>query len=65
MKKHHVTFGSIGQHEFYMPTTGKGHSERRDRRRCKHYLPKMKYCMKIGNTCVGPTICRKYSEGSN
>lgn len=59
----HVTFGALGQHEFYLPTTGRGHENRRDRRRCCHYNAEAKYCSKIRNQCVGPTVCMKYHEG--
>lgn len=61
-KGKHVTFGSLGQHEIYLPTTGKGHKNHRDRRKCCHYNTESKYCSKIRNWCVGPTICRKYYE---
>lgn len=59
-KQKHVTFGGLGQHEFYMPTTGKGHTNRRDRKKCEFYFEKTQYCSKIRNSCVGPTICKKY-----
>lgn len=61
-KSKHVTFGAPGQHEFYLPTTGRGHENRRDRRRCCHYYAETKYCSKIRNQCVGPTVCMKYHE---
>ena len=64
-KSRHVTFGALGQHEFYLPTTGRGHENRRDRRRCCHYHAETKYCSKIRNQCVGPTICMKYYEGED
>jgi len=60
-KRNHVTFGGQGQHEFYLPTTGNGHKNRRDRRKCDYYSADSKYCSKIHNQCVGPTVCRKYS----
>lgn len=59
-KQKHVTFGGLGQHEFYMPTTGKGNENRRDRKLCEFYHPETQYCSKIRNRCVGPTICMKY-----
>ena len=62
MKSKHVTFGSQGQHEFYLPRTGEGRIDRRDRRKCIHYCAESKYCCKIHNQCVGPTICMKYQE---
>lgn len=61
-KKKHITFGGVGEHEFYLPTTGKGHKNRRDRKKCKFYLEDMGYCSKIGNRCVGPTTCMKYKS---
>ena len=60
-KHGHVTFGVQGQHEVYLPTTGNGHENRRDRRKCRYYYPDSKYCDKISSFCVGPTICRKYN----
>lgn len=61
MAKHkHVTFGGLGQHEFYMPTTGRGHENRRDRKKCEFYFESTGYCSKIRNQCVGPTVCMKY-----
>ena len=61
MAKHkHVTFGGLGQHEFFLPTTGKGHTSRRDRKLCQFYCADAKYCSKIRNLCVGPTICHKF-----
>ena len=62
MSKKHVTFGGMGQHEFYMPTTGKGYKNRRDRKMCEFYFSGKGYCSKIRNQCVGPTICMKYRE---
>ena len=59
-KKKHVTFGGQGQHEFFMPTTGKGHENRRDRKNCEFYFESSGYCSKIRNQCVGPTVCMKY-----
>ena len=59
-KKKHVTFGGLGQHEFYMPTTGRGHENRRERRKCEFYFESTGYCSKIRNQCVGPTVCMKY-----
>lgn len=56
----HKKFAGRGMHEFYMPTTGKGSKNRRDRRKCSHYNPDSKYCYAINNTCVGPAICKKY-----
>ena len=61
-KSKHVTFGAPGQHEFYLPTTGRGYKNRRDRRRCCHYHAETKYCSKLRNQCVGPTVCMKYHE---
>ena len=61
-KTGHVTFGGIGQHEFYMPTTGDGHQNRRDRRNCRFYMKESKMCSKLFRTCVGPTLCQKYSQ---
>lgn len=43
-----------------MPTTGDGHLNRRDRKRCEYYFEGTQYCSKIRNRCVGPTICKKY-----
>ena len=60
--KKHVTFGGLGQHEFYMPTTGKGHNNRRDRKKCEFYSESTRYCSKIRNQCVGPTVCMKYKS---
>lgn len=60
----HVTFGGMGQHEFYLPTTGRGQKNRRDRRKCTHYYAQSKYCSKIRNLCVGPVLCGKYSEAN-
>lgn len=64
-KKNHVTFGGLGQHEYYAPTTGQGHKNRRDRRRCRHYESETKYCDKLRTSCVGPTLCKKYSPSKN
>lgn len=60
MRKKHVTFGGLGQHEFFLPTTGRGHENRRDRKNCEFYFENSNYCVKIRNTCVGPSTCRKY-----
>ena len=60
-KMNHVTFGGLGQHEYYTPTTDRGHKNRRDRRRCRHYDSDTKYCDKLQTSCVGPTLCKKYS----
>lgn len=61
MAKHkHVTFGGLGQHEVYLPTTGRGQENRRDRKKCEFYFKSTGYCTKIRNKCVGPTICMKY-----
>lgn len=62
LKGKHVTFGGLGQHEFYMPTTGRGNKNRRDRKKCKFYHVETKWCTKIRNLCVGPTLCMKYRE---
>ena len=64
-KKNHVTFGGLGQHEYYAPTTGQGQQNRRDRRRCRHYDSGTKYCDKLRTHCVGPTLCEKYSPRKN
>ena len=64
-KKSHVTFGGLGQHEYYAPTTGQGQKNRRDRRRCRHYDSETKYCDKLQTSCVGPTLCKKYSPRKN
>ena len=61
-KSKHVTFGGLGQHEFYLPTTGKGHQNRRDRRKCAYYHAETRYCNKIHKPCVGPTLCKKYRQ---
>lgn len=61
-KKKHITFGGLGQHEFYMPTTGRGNKNRRDRKRCEFYFENTGYCTKIRNQCVGPTVCMKYKD---
>lgn len=61
VKSKHVTFGGLGQHEFYLPRTGRGHENRRDRRKCDYYNTSDQYCNKIKNKCVGPTVCMKYS----
>ena len=58
----HVTFGGVGQHEIYLHTTGRGQKNRRDRRKCEHYHATSKYCSKIRSSCVGPVLCKKYSE---
>lgn len=60
--KKHVTFGGLGQHEFYMPTTGRGQNNRRDRKKCEFYSESTGYCSKIRNQCVGPTVCMKYKS---
>lgn len=64
-KKGHVTFGGLGQHEYYAPTTGQGQKNRRNRRRCRHYDAETKYCDKLRTNCVGPTLCKKYSFRKN
>ena len=56
----HKKFAGFGQHEFYMPTTGRGHKNRRDRKKCEFYFESTGYCTKIRNQCVGPTVCMKY-----
>ena len=61
-KKGHVTFGGIGQYEFYMPTTGNGCHNRRDRKNCQFYIKETTWCTKLFQPCVGPTLCRKYSQ---
>ena len=58
-------FAGYAMHEFYMPTTGKGHKNRRDRKKCKFYDCKRDFCIKIFKDCVGPTVCRKYMENSS
>lgn len=63
MANKHVTFGGLGQHEVYLPTTGKGQKNRRDRRNCKFYDSATKNCSKIQNKCVGPAICKKFAAG--
>ena len=56
----HKKFAGFGQHEFYMPTTGRGHKNRRERKDCEFYVESSGYCTKIRNQCVGPSICMKY-----
>lgn len=55
-------FAGYGMHEFYMPKTCAGHTNRRSRTKCKFYNFETKLCRKIFNTCVGPTICEQYTE---
>lgn len=55
-------FPGRGMHEIYLPTTGKGHANKRDRRKCKYYIQDTKRCTKLFNFCVGPTLCQKYQE---
>lgn len=64
-KKSHVTFGGLGQHEYYAPMTGLGQKNRRDRRRCRHYDSTTRYCDKLQTSCVGPALCGKYSFRKN
>ena len=61
-KRKHITYGSLGQHEFYMPTTGEGNQNRRNRKNCEFYYESNGYCSKIRNKCVGPAVCMKYSD---
>lgn len=61
----HKKFAGFGQHEFYMPTTGRGHKNRRDRKKCEFYYESTGYCTKIRNQCVGPTVCMKYRGKKN
>ena len=55
-------FAGYAMHEFYMPTTGKGQKNRRDRRKCEFYNLEHKMCTKLFKPCVGPSICDKYAE---
>ena len=55
-------FAGYAMHEFYMPTTGKGQKNRRDRRKCEFYNLEHKMCTKLFKPCVGPSICDKYVE---
>jgi hypothetical protein len=55
-------FAGQGQHEIYLPTTGKGQKHRRDRKNCEYYHESTKFCSKIWNQCVGPVVCKKYKE---
>ena len=47
---------------FFMPTTGRGYTNKRNRRDCKYYNSKTGFCYKIWNQCVGPTVCKKYQK---
>ena len=55
-------FAGYAMHEFYIPTTGKGQKNRRDRRKCEFYNLEHKMCTKLFKPCVGPSICGKYIE---
>ena len=55
-------FAGYAMHEFYIPTTGKGQKNRRDRRKCEFYNLEHKMCTKLFKPCVGPSICDKYVE---
>ena len=61
----HKKFSGRGMYEFYMPTTKKGHINRRDRKKCEYYIHTTKWCSKIFNYCVGPATCKKYNEKYN
>jgi hypothetical protein len=62
MGNKHKKFAGRGMHEIYLPTTGKGKTERRTRKNCCYYNGETGWCRKIFNTCVGPSICRKYKD---
>ena len=62
VKPKHNKFAGQGQHAVYLPTTGQGQKNRRDRKNCEYYHENTKFCSKIWNQCVGPVICRKYIE---
>ena len=55
-------YAGSGMQEFFAPTTGKGNLNRRDRRRCDHYQHETGLCALTWIHCVGPTICKTYSE---
>ena len=55
-------YASYGMHEVYLPTTGNGHKQKRDRRKCQYYIPSSKLCTKLSVSCVGPTLCQSYCE---
>jgi hypothetical protein len=49
-----------GFRDFYMPTTGHGQTNRRDRRKCMNYKALTDHCIKLGTDCVGPAKCKEY-----
>lgn len=53
-------FAGYAMHEFYMPTTGLGHQNRRNRKKCKFYNLKCEMCTKLFKSCVGPSVCGNY-----
>ena len=62
VKPKHNKFAGQGQHEVYLPTTGQGQKNRRDRKNCEYYHKNTEFCSKIWNQYVGSVICRKNKE---
>ena len=62
MSNKHKKYAGRGMHEIYLPTTGKGQAERRNRKNCCYYNGKTGWCGKIFSTCIGPSVCRKYKD---
>lgn len=62
MGKKHVTFGSIGQHEFIVYPEANLYSDRRNRKKCIHYGFEDRFCDKLKIDCMGPSICHNYEE---
>ncbi len=58
-------FAGYAMHEFYMPKTGAGSKNRRNRRKCEFYNLEHKMCTKLFKPCVGPSVCDKYIEISS
>lgn len=64
MKFKKSKFAGRGMHEFYASNTSNSKMIRK-REKCKYYNHETAWCEKIFNQCVGPTICKKYSEKSS
>jgi hypothetical protein len=63
MKPRKRKFSGRGMHECYLSSSSNT-TKIRKRENCQHYNRETKWCEMIFNQCVGPVICKHYSEKS-
>ena len=62
MSKRFKSKSGGGYITFYMSTTKRGYKNKRNRKNCKHYCLENNFCTKLFTKCVGPTLCKKFTN---